>query len=102
MIKYILIFLLSASPFVGIAQTDIQNYNLLKTGMDSLTHESVLTYLSNTARVGLSVGIYQTNNLLTYHYGSTQKEKQELPNDKTIYEIGSISKTFTGTCLHKL
>lgn len=99
MIKYILIFLLSASPFVGIAQTDIQNYNLLKTGMDSLTHESVLTYLSNTARVGLSVGIYQTNNLLTYHYGSTQKEKQVLPNDKTIYEIGSISKTFTGTLL---
>ena len=34
-----------------------------------------------------------------YNYGTTQKENSKLPTNKTIYEIGSISKTFTGTLL---
>jgi len=102
MLKYILIFLLFTHSFLGIAQTnkqDIPTNNPLKSDIDSVVHKSVLTYLSNTARVGLSVGIYQVNNLSTYHYGSEQRGIQKLPTDKTIYEIGSIAKTFSGTLL---
>jgi serine-type D-Ala-D-Ala carboxypeptidase/endopeptidase len=102
MVKYILGFLLSVSNFVGKAQTSQQQIptnNRLRTGIDSIIDESVLGFLKTTTRVGVSVGVYQNNKVATYHYGSTQKGKQLLPSDKTIYEIGSISKTFTGTLL---
>lgn len=100
--KYLLFILLFQYSFSTVAQTDkqtIKTNNLLKTNLDSIIHTYVLTYLNNPARVGLSAGVYHNNNLTTYHYGSIQKERQILPTDKTIYEIGSISKTFTGTLL---
>jgi serine-type D-Ala-D-Ala carboxypeptidase/endopeptidase len=100
--KYILILLLINYFFAGTAQTPakaIHTNNLLSTGIDSLIHLSALTYLESSARAGLSIGIYYNNHSVAYHYGSTQKEKQVLPTNKTVYEIGSISKTFTGTLL---
>jgi serine-type D-Ala-D-Ala carboxypeptidase/endopeptidase len=102
MTKYILFLLLFRYSFIGQAQTgkqNIPNDNLLKTNTDSIVQKSVLTFMSDSSRVGLSIGIYQANKLFTYNYGSTQKGKQILPTNKTVYEIGSISKTFTGTLL---
>ncbi|MCG7754190.1 serine hydrolase domain-containing protein [Flavihumibacter cheonanensis] len=105
--KYLLFVLISFLTQTNLsfslqAQTvkkDFQYTNQLTTSTDSLIHQAARTYLSNTARLGLSVGIYHNNETITYHYGSTQQEKQVLPTNKTIYEIGSISKTFTGTLL---
>lgn len=97
--KNTLSFLFLIHSFVGMTQHNIQNNNLLKSSMDSLIHKSLLTYFYNTMRVGVSVGIYHNNKSTTYHYGSTQKEDLVIPNNETIYEIGSISKTFTGTLL---
>ena len=37
--------------------------------------------------------------MLTYHYGTMDKKTMQLPDNQTIYEIGSITKTFTGTLL---
>lgn len=100
--KYLLFVLFFQYSFETVAQTDrqiIKTNNLLKTNLDSLIHTCVLSYLNKPARVGLSAGVYHNNNLISYHYGSIQKERQKLPTDKTVYEIGSISKTFTGTLL---
>ena len=91
MIKTFLTILFFNYLTFGIAQSNKET--------DSIIHQSVLSYLKNNARVGISVGIYHNNKTMTYHYGSTQKGKQVLPSNKTIYEIGSISKTFTGTLL---
>lgn len=102
MTKYILILLLLISPFIGQAQTENQNFpndNLMNTFIDSVVQKSALPFMSDSFRVGLSIGIYQNNKIFTYNYGSTQTGKQILPTNKTIYEIGSISKTFTGTLL---
>ncbi|HRE37291.1 MAG TPA: serine hydrolase domain-containing protein [Chitinophagaceae bacterium] len=102
MTKYILIILLLISPFIGQAQAENQNLpndNLMKSFTDSAVQKSVLPFMSDSLRVGLSIGIYQNNKVFTYNYGSTQKGKQILPTNNTIYEIGSISKTFTGTLL---
>jgi len=102
MIKYSFILLFFTYSLTGVAQTNRQSIasnNLLENGIDSIINKSVLKFLSDTTRVGLSVGIYYNNNSSIYHYGSTQKGKQILPTDKTIYEIGSISKTFAGTLL---
>jgi CubicO group peptidase (beta-lactamase class C family) len=100
--KYILILLLFIQPFVGQTQTGTQNIpndNLMKTGTDSIVQKSVIPFISDSSKVGISIGIYKSDKIFTYNYGSTQKESQKLPTNKTVYEIGSISKTFTGTLL---
>ena len=100
--KYILILLLFIQPFVGqtqIRKQNVPNDNLMKTGTDSIVQKSVIPFISDSSKVGLSIGIYKGDKIFTYNYGSTQKENQKSPTNKTVYEIGSISKTFTGTLL---
>lgn len=47
---------------------------------------------------GLSVGIISRHRTWTFHLGQVSKNGGE-PTDETIYEIGSISKVFTGLLL---
>jgi len=49
--------------------------------------------------VGMSVGFIVDGEQYTYHYGSTHAGEASPPDDRTLYEIGSISKTFTGLML---
>jgi len=100
--KYILFVAFFFHCLIVISQVDdagIIHDNLLKTKLDSIIHQSIFTYLKNTGRVGLSMGVFHNHHSATYHYGSTHKGLQVLPSDQTVYEIGSISKTFTGTLL---
>ncbi len=57
------------------------------------------TFLTNGQTIGLSIGIYKDGKTYTYHFGSTERGRQHLPTDKTLYCIGSITKTFTGLLL---
>ncbi|WP_347924736.1 serine hydrolase domain-containing protein [Pontimicrobium sp. SW4] len=43
-----------------------------------------------------SIGIYKDGKKYTSHYGELDKGKENRPTDETIYEIASVSKTFTG------
>jgi len=56
-------------------------------------------YIDNGHIVGMSVGLIVDGEQYTYHYGTTHVGKDRLPDDQTRYEIGSISKTFTGLIL---
>lgn len=56
-------------------------------------------YLADGSTRALSVGIIHDNKTTTYYYGETEKGNNELPSDTTLFEIGSISKTFTATLL---
>lgn len=49
----------------------------------------------------VSIGIYKNGKTFTKHYGELDKGKGNTPNDSTIYEIASLTKTFTGTLLAK-
>lgn len=49
--------------------------------------------------VGLSIGILNNGQTTFYGYGETKKGNGQLPDEHTIFEIGSITKTFTGTLL---
>src|SRR5690606_15186702 len=73
--------------------------NLLKTKLDSLVNKSALPFMSESSRVGLSIGIIKDGKEYFYNYGSTQKEKQVLPTSNTLYELASNSKTFSSTLL---
>jgi CubicO group peptidase (beta-lactamase class C family) len=49
--------------------------------------------------VGLSIGITQNGQTYFYNFGTTEKGKSEVATPNTVYEIGSISKTFTSLLL---
>jgi CubicO group peptidase (beta-lactamase class C family) len=73
--------------------------NLMKTKLDSSVQKAVTAYMSNENVSGLSVGVFQNGNMFTYNFGETKKGNNQLPTNETIYEIGSITKTFTGIIL---
>ncbi|WP_276834875.1 serine hydrolase domain-containing protein [Chryseobacterium cucumeris] len=75
--------------------------NKLKTAFDSLVDRSVSAFMQNNSRVGLSVGIIKNGKKFIYNYGSTERDKQDLPTEHTIYELASITKTFGATLLAK-
>ena len=49
--------------------------------------------------VGTAVGVYQNGQVCHYGYGTTQIGNNTPPDKNTIFEIGSITKTFTATVL---
>lgn len=63
---------------------------------DQQVDSIVRVFLKNNAFCGLSIGIYANGNSTYYNYGELKKGTHILPSKNTIYEIGSISKTFTG------
>jgi len=74
----------------------VLNDNPLKTQLDSAVDRSAKLYLSKTGRVGISIGVIYNQHHYRYNYGQTAPESGELTQSSSIYEIGSITKTFTG------
>lgn len=101
MTKYYILIFLCLYSVQSISQKLIPSDNNQLSRIDTITHQSVLQFMNQHSRVGISIGIYNKGEIATYNYGSTQLEKQELPTNRTLYEIGSISKTFMGTLLAK-
>src|ERR1700722_3616 len=56
-------------------------------------------FKSAPTAVGLSIGVLKDGKTYTYNYGSIEKGKKNLPSAVTLYQIASITKTFTGTLL---
>ncbi len=55
--------------------------------------------MSDTSRVGISAGIYHHGQTYVYNDGTIEKHQKKKPTAATLYEIGSITKTFTGALL---
>lgn len=97
-----LTFLISTSDcFAQTSQIKLPTDNQLKTTLDSLVNQSASAFMQNNSRVGISIGIIKNGKPYLYNYGSTQKDKQELPTGNTVYELASITKTFSATLLAK-
>jgi len=96
---FVLFYLLLT--FCGWTQTSktILTDNRIKGSINKVVQNSIKAFMNDTSRVGVSVGVYYNGKIFTYNYGSTEKEKSIKPSKNTIYEIGSITKTFTGTLL---
>jgi D-alanyl-D-alanine-carboxypeptidase/D-alanyl-D-alanine-endopeptidase len=67
--------------------------------IDSTVRHAASTFMASGQRVGFSVGIIKNDQIDRYHFGSTQKNINDTPTDQTIYEIGSVTKTFTSLLL---
>ncbi|KFF13771.1 serine hydrolase domain-containing protein [Flavobacterium hydatis] len=95
----LMIFLLVNLGFSQSKTNDLKTDNPLKTRLDSVVHKKVLSYYEDNRAVGLSMVILQNGKKHYYNYGETQFGSGILPTKKTIYELGSITKTFTGILL---
>lgn len=67
----------------------------LKPKIDAL----VAPLIDNKAIVGLVVGIRRGDEEIFLSYGTVEPGKEAAPTPETIYEIGSITKAFTGVLL---
>ncbi|HWV75058.1 MAG TPA: serine hydrolase [Pseudosphingobacterium sp.] len=67
--------------------------------IDDLVDSLALQYtlLPNTS--GLAVGVLNQGRSSYYYYGETTKGNKVLPGPETLFEIGSITQTFTATLL---
>ncbi len=59
----------------------------------------VQPYLDQRLLQGLSIAVVHKGKTFTRHYGTLGLEDSTKPNDRTVYEIGSISKVFTSLLL---
>jgi D-alanyl-D-alanine-carboxypeptidase/D-alanyl-D-alanine-endopeptidase len=85
----------------GVSLSKVPTDNKLVSFQDSIVNDAVLDLLKRSPIPGLSIGIYQRGQSSTYNYGETEKGENKLPAANTIYDIASISKTFTGILLAK-
>lgn len=86
-------FSITFSLNYAIAQnSEAKTVSVLDTKIDSI----VKAFMSNTVNCGLSVAVYEDKKTRFYNYGTIKRGTNQVPDSTTIYEIGSISKTFTG------
>ena len=73
--------------------------NPLTTTQDKLVDAAATKYINKGNTVGLSIGVIKNGQVNVYNYGEAIKGGKHLPDAETIFEIGSISKTFTAAIL---
>lgn len=73
--------------------------NPLKTHQDSIVQKYALVYMSDARSAGLSIGVYKNGEKRIYNYGEARKNSGITANENTIYQIGSVAKTFVGILL---
>lgn len=73
--------------------------NTLGNRLDTIVQHAVRPYMRNRNVCGLSIGVFKDGKMYFYNYGETVKGNGMLPAENNIYEIGSITKTFTGLLL---
>ncbi|KPE49238.1 serine hydrolase [Chryseobacterium indologenes] len=69
----------------------------IKEVVDSTMNKMIKKPLIHSASIGL---VYKGREM-TAHYGELEKGKNNTPDNETIYEIGSLSKTLTGMLVAK-
>jgi CubicO group peptidase (beta-lactamase class C family) len=71
----------------------------LKQQLDSLMSQQSADFLKDRSGVALSIGIKKGNQTFFYNYGTRDADKVKEPGINTLYEIGSLTKTFVNYVL---
>lgn len=87
--RFLLFFLLS-SIFCLAQNSQTKNIKIL---IDSAASRMIKKPLIHSTSIAI---VYQGKEFIG-HYGELEEGKNNCPNNETIYEIGSLSKTFAGT-----
>lgn len=88
-------------PFVkGTKSNRAPSNNPLASETDSLVEKLIRPYIQQGHTAGLCLAIIRNNKVHYYSYGEVIKGSNRLPDPKsTIFEIGSVTKTFTSLLL---
>ena len=70
-----------------------------KSDLDLFVDSVARKYAKQNAAQSLAVAVIHKNKINTFFYGETSKGNQVLPDANTLYEIGSLTKTFTASLL---
>jgi CubicO group peptidase (beta-lactamase class C family) len=73
--------------------------NPMTTDLDKIVDSVARTYIDKENASGMSIGVIQDGKTYFYHYGEMDKSTKKMADNSTFYEIGSITKTFTGILL---
>jgi len=72
--------------------------NTMKTALDTMVAMAVSEYVTRENAHALSIALISANGVRYYNYGDI-KNGGAIPDSLTLYEIGSVTKTFTATLL---
>jgi D-alanyl-D-alanine-carboxypeptidase/D-alanyl-D-alanine-endopeptidase len=97
--RFVLLSWLLAWPLAGAVGQGRPTPAATKARLDTLVQRLGSAFSEQPTRVGLSVGIIKDNQTYFYNFGTTELGKRQLPTAQTVYEIGSVSKTFTSLLL---
>jgi CubicO group peptidase (beta-lactamase class C family) len=89
-------------PYRAMPKTKITDYlsdNLARSKLDSVVNKVVKDYMQSPQNCGLSIGVLMDGKEYFYNYGETSRNSKTLPGKNTMFEIGSLSKTFCGILL---
>jgi D-alanyl-D-alanine-carboxypeptidase/D-alanyl-D-alanine-endopeptidase len=69
--------------------------------VSSAVTQSVAPFMASPCHVGLSMVLVMGRTTRFFDFGSTSRDTSTLPSPDSIYEIGSVTKTFTGALAAK-
>ncbi|PTB97112.1 serine hydrolase [Marivirga lumbricoides] len=58
-------------------------------------------FVSNKNISSVSIGVFNDGEIYTQHFGELEKGRANNPNNESIYEVGSVTKTMTGYLVAK-
>src|SRR4051812_36357360 len=70
-----------------------------KTGLEASVQTLARAYLASRANTALSIGITYEGKSHYFNFGAVDAKTGQPPTRASVYEIGSITKTFTGLIL---
>ncbi|RAJ06754.1 CubicO group peptidase (beta-lactamase class C family) [Chitinophaga skermanii] len=73
--------------------------NPLANARDSFVHKVAMQFMNIANTRSAIIGVVQGTGMQIYGYGETTKGSKRIPKPNDLYEIGSITKTFTSTLL---
>jgi CubicO group peptidase (beta-lactamase class C family) len=75
--------------------------NKKQTSLDSAVDRVVRNFIENPQNCGISIGISKSGTNCFYNYGESKRNSSSIPNQNTIYELGSLTSAFCGNLLSR-
>lgn len=68
---------------------------------DTLVNKLGTGFIADPKAAGLSIGVYHNGDSYFYNFGTTTKGSLQTPTENSLYEVGSVTKSFVALVLAK-